>query len=183
MMSNRSPEMTRRAFILATTVLAAGCSIRSGPGGRVRLAAGDPGGMYLAFAEILANRVHTRYPGVAVDVLPTEGSVENLARLRSGDVEWASHWPTSPSGIESPAPRKPHHTRWPGERGLSAGDRARLRCCATAFGPSGNAGLPRRSPIRRCGDQRGAVRGGRPSRRVDMLRYRLRDALARLDGR
>jgi uncharacterized protein len=51
------------------------------------LAAGDPGGLYLAFAEILAKQLHTRYPDITVDVLPTEGTVENLARLRSGDVD------------------------------------------------------------------------------------------------
>ena len=43
--------------------------------------------MYLAFAEILAKQLHTRYPDIPVDVLPTEGTVENLARLRSGDVD------------------------------------------------------------------------------------------------
>jgi TRAP transporter TAXI family solute receptor len=85
--SNRSPELSRRAFILATALLAAGCSIRSEPGGRVRLAAGQRGGMYLAFAEILANQVQTRYPQVAVDVLPTEGTVDNLALLRTGDID------------------------------------------------------------------------------------------------
>ena len=86
MLSNRSGELSRRAFILATAVLAAGC-IRSEPGGHVRLAAGDPGGLYLAFAEILAKRVQARYPNITVEVLPTEGTVENLARLRSADVD------------------------------------------------------------------------------------------------
>ena len=43
--------------------------------------------MYLAFAELLAKQVHTRYPGVAIDALPTEGTVDNLAQLRSGDVD------------------------------------------------------------------------------------------------
>ena len=86
MLSNRSPEISRRAFILATAVLAAGC-IRSEAGGRLRLAAGDPGGLYLAFAEILAKPLQTRCPNIAVDVLPTEGTVENLARLRSADVD------------------------------------------------------------------------------------------------
>jgi TRAP transporter TAXI family solute receptor len=61
--------------------------MRGGPGGRVRLAAGDPGGLYLAFAEILAKQMKARYPDIAVDVLPTEGTVENLARLRSGEVD------------------------------------------------------------------------------------------------
>ena len=46
-------EMSRRAFLFATAVLAAGC-IGSAPGGRVRLAAGERGGLYLAFAELLA---------------------------------------------------------------------------------------------------------------------------------
>jgi uncharacterized protein len=79
--------MSRRAFLLATAAVAAACSIRTEPGGHLRLAAGDPGGLYLAFAEILAKQLHTRYPDITVDVLPTEGTVENLARLRSGDVD------------------------------------------------------------------------------------------------
>jgi uncharacterized protein len=43
--------------------------------------------MYLAFAELLSQQVHTRYSGVDVDALATEGTVDNLARLRSGDVD------------------------------------------------------------------------------------------------
>ncbi|HEY5844566.1 MAG TPA: TAXI family TRAP transporter solute-binding subunit [Mycobacterium sp.] len=78
--------MSRRTFILATAVVTAGC-IRTEPRGHVRLAAGDPGGLYLAFAEVLAQQLRTRYPNVAVDVLPTEGTVENLARLRSAEVD------------------------------------------------------------------------------------------------
>jgi uncharacterized protein len=86
-LTHRSAEMSRRAFLLATAAVAAACSIRTEPGGHLRLAAGDPGGLYLAFAEILAKQLHTRYPSITVDVLPTEGTVENLARLRSGDVD------------------------------------------------------------------------------------------------
>jgi len=82
-----SGELSRRAFIAAATVaLAAGC-IRSDPEGHIRLAAGDPGGMYLAFAQILAKQVQARYPGISVDVMETEGTVENLARLRAGDAD------------------------------------------------------------------------------------------------
>lgn len=95
MLNNRSttpprtptaPGMSRRAFIAAVAVAASGC-LRNGTDGRIRLAAGDPGGLYLAFAEVLAKQVRAHYPDLAVDVLPTEGTVENLARLRSGDAD------------------------------------------------------------------------------------------------
>jgi uncharacterized protein len=87
MTRNRSGEPSRRAFIFgAAAALAAGC-LRTDPGGHLRIAAGDPGGMYLAFVEILAKRLQARYPGITVDVLATEGTVENLAGLRSGDVD------------------------------------------------------------------------------------------------
>jgi TRAP transporter TAXI family solute receptor len=42
--------------------------------------------LYLAFAEILATRLRARYPDLGVDAVPTEGSVDNLARLRSSEV-------------------------------------------------------------------------------------------------
>ena len=79
--------MTRRAFAIgAASLLAAGC-MRNGPTARVRLAAGESGGLYLAFAELLAARMHARYPHLQVDVIATEGSVDNLARLRSGEAD------------------------------------------------------------------------------------------------
>lgn len=85
-MSVRSVQLSRRTFIAATALLAAGC-VRSSPSGRLRLAAGDPGGLYLAFAQILAERIQTRCPKLVVDVVPTEGSVQNLAKLRAGEVD------------------------------------------------------------------------------------------------
>lgn len=85
-MSMRSVQLTRRTFIAATALLTAGC-VRSSPSGRLRLAAGDPGGLYLAFAQILAERVQARCPNLVVDVISTEGSVQNLAKLRAGEVD------------------------------------------------------------------------------------------------
>jgi len=87
-MSAGGPALTRRAFIAAAAALAAAC-MRTAPTGRIRLAAGDPGGLYLAFAELLATQIRNRYPQIVIDVVPTEGSVENLARLRSADVDVA----------------------------------------------------------------------------------------------
>lgn len=75
-------------MIGAAALLAAGCA-RSGPEARVRLAAGERGGLYLAFAQLLAGQLHARYPHIQVEVLPTEGSIENLARIRSGEVDMA----------------------------------------------------------------------------------------------
>lgn len=82
-MSTQVPELSRRGFVLGAALLATGC-VKSQPRGRVRMAAGDPGGLYLAFATVLAERLRARYPDLSVDVLPTEGTVENLALLRSG---------------------------------------------------------------------------------------------------
>jgi TRAP transporter TAXI family solute receptor len=87
MIIDRADGMSRRAFLLATAVLAAGGCMRGNPSGSVRLAAGERGGLYLAFAELLAERIRARYPDIGVEVIPTEGSVDNLARLRAGDVD------------------------------------------------------------------------------------------------
>jgi hypothetical protein len=86
MISDAAAPISRRVFILATAAVTAGC-LHSQPRGQIRLAAGEAGGLYLAFAKILANRITARYPGIGVSVIATEGSVENLSRLRSSDVD------------------------------------------------------------------------------------------------
>jgi uncharacterized protein len=78
--------ISRRVFILGSAVLAAGCT-RAEPQGRIRVAAGEPGGLYLAFAELLAERIRVRFPDIGIEVVPTQGSVDNLVRLRAGDVD------------------------------------------------------------------------------------------------
>jgi uncharacterized protein len=79
--------VSRRAFIAAAAALAVGCADRAPPG-RVRLAAGERGGLYLAFADLLAKQLQSRDRDIGVDVVSTEGSVDNLVRLRSGDVDF-----------------------------------------------------------------------------------------------
>lgn len=88
-MTPRRPlEIRRRAFLGATALLlAAACTVRMEPSGRLRLSAGQQGGLYLAFAELLADRVHARYPSIDVDVVSTEGSVDNIGLLRRGEVD------------------------------------------------------------------------------------------------
>jgi len=86
MTSVAATPIGRRAFILAAAALTAGC-LHSQPRGNIRLAGGEAGGLYLAFSEILANRITARYPSIGVSVIATEGSVENLSLLRSSDVD------------------------------------------------------------------------------------------------
>ena len=78
--------LSRRTFLFATAVLTAGC-VASAPGGRVLVASGERGGLYLAFAELVAKQLKDRYPDMGVEAVPTEGSVDNLARLRSGEAD------------------------------------------------------------------------------------------------
>jgi uncharacterized protein len=87
MIAERPAKMSRRAFVLAAAVLAASGCIHGEPRGSVRLAAGQRGGLYLAFAELLAERIRGRYSDIGAEVVPTEGSVDNLALLRAGDVD------------------------------------------------------------------------------------------------
>jgi TRAP transporter TAXI family solute receptor len=86
MLSAGPVELSRRGFLFATAVLAAGC-MGGGPDGRVRLASGEHGGLYLAFAELVAKQVNASYPEMSVEATSTEGSVDNLARLRSGEAD------------------------------------------------------------------------------------------------
>jgi uncharacterized protein len=182
-LSNRSGELSRRAFILATAVLAAGC-IRSEPGGHVRLAAGDPGGLYLAFAEILAKRIQVRYPNITVEVLPTEGTVENLARLRSADVDMGLSLADvaerdRATGAAGTAPQAvarvyENYLQVIVRDSAAAQQLSDLQGMRASIGPPGSGAAATSEVLFEAAGLHVAV---------DMLRYRLRDGLARLaDG-
>jgi TRAP transporter TAXI family solute receptor len=53
----------------------------------IRIATGDANGAYYAFAQLYRRRLAT--DGITLEVVQTAGSVENLERLRSGDVTLA----------------------------------------------------------------------------------------------
>jgi TRAP transporter TAXI family solute receptor len=85
----------RRSFLRLTgTGLAAatlsGCA-RSGeyggPERRVRIAAGEPGGFYTAFARLLTTEVDTAEPRLHMSVIGSDGSVANVELLRSRQAE------------------------------------------------------------------------------------------------
>jgi len=180
MLSSRSTEISRRAFILATAVLAAGC-IRNEPGGRLRLAAGDPGGLYLAFAEILAERLHARFSNITVDVLATEGTVENVALLRSGDVDLALALAdvAERDRATGPAESAPQAVARVYENYLqvivrdaaAAQQLSDLEGTRVSIGPPGSGAAATSEVLFDAAGLRG---------RLDMMNYRLRDGLAQL---
>ncbi|WP_121256064.1 TAXI family TRAP transporter solute-binding subunit [Nocardioides ferulae] len=69
---------------VAAGLVAAGCAADER---RLRVAAGDPGGIYAAFGGLLAPRLEARVGGLRVEVQQTAGSVDNLGRLRAGEAD------------------------------------------------------------------------------------------------
>ena len=74
--------VSRRALLrgLVATPLVAGCG--GSAADPLALAAGEPGGFYVEFGELLAGALRTS--GTPVSVVGTGGSVQNIERLRDG---------------------------------------------------------------------------------------------------
>ena len=71
--------------LLPASALLGGCG---GPSpGRLRVAAGDEGGIYFAFARLLAARLEERVDGLRVEVQTTGGTVDNYGRLARGEAD------------------------------------------------------------------------------------------------
>ena len=86
MTDRRTVKLSRRAFIVATAVLAAGCFARRA--GRTAAPGRRRTGRVVPRVRGTPRKTDkNRYPDIAVDVIPTEGSVENLALLRSADAD------------------------------------------------------------------------------------------------
>ncbi|MCZ0984999.1 hypothetical protein O1M54_03420 [Streptomyces diastatochromogenes] len=84
--------MSRRglleAAVLGAPALAlAGCSGDGGPGWRLRLATGAPGGPYNAFGKALAAEAARTDPRLHITPLGTAASVDNLRRLGAGSAD------------------------------------------------------------------------------------------------
>ncbi|MVU82493.1 TAXI family TRAP transporter solute-binding subunit [Nocardia sp. ET3-3] len=83
-------DLLRAAGVVAAGLVApaagAGCA-REDEGARVRLAAGEVGGFYHAFALLLARAAAGS--GLRIDVVATAGSLDNLALLGRGAAECA----------------------------------------------------------------------------------------------
>lgn len=180
-MTATSTRISRRAVLFGAAALAVGCT-RTGSGERLRLAAGDPGGLYLAFAEILARQMKTRYPDISVEVLPTEGTVENLSRLRSGDVDMGlaladvaeRDRATGPIGTAPEAVARVYENYLQVVVREDAGvhDVSDLQNRRVSVGPPGSGAAATSQVL----FEAAGLRSG-----VDVLNYRLKDGLAQLE--
>ncbi|QLY28408.1 TAXI family TRAP transporter solute-binding subunit [Nocardia huaxiensis] len=88
--TRRSRSWSRRQFLTRTATLAATAPLLSACGSpgtprTIRLAAGEKGGFYHAFAQQLARTATT----VHIEPLTTTGSLDNLALLARGDADTA----------------------------------------------------------------------------------------------
>ena len=82
--------LTRRSALLGGLGLAlAGCSTSGydGPERAVTIAAGEHGGFYLAFAELLAAQLNRAEPRLHATAVPTEASVANVDLVRRGQAD------------------------------------------------------------------------------------------------
>jgi uncharacterized protein len=80
----------RRTFLaLAATALTASCSTEDyeGPPRTLRIAAGERGGFYKEFAELLARQLAEAEGDLDAEVLESTGSITNLEQLSSGHAD------------------------------------------------------------------------------------------------
>ena len=85
-------NLTRRTALLGGIGLVlGGCAMTgyTGPERAVTIAAGESGGFYLAFAELLAAELNRAEPRLHATAVPTEASVANVNLLRSGQADLA----------------------------------------------------------------------------------------------
>ncbi|GAA5160309.1 TAXI family TRAP transporter solute-binding subunit [Pseudonocardia eucalypti] len=83
--------LTRRALLTAMGTGALGWAAGCGTGGarELTVAAGEPGGFYLEFAQLLAREIPARESSLRVRALATEGSRDNLRLLSEGRADLA----------------------------------------------------------------------------------------------
>ncbi|MGA6167640.1 TAXI family TRAP transporter solute-binding subunit [Amycolatopsis magusensis] len=81
--------MRRRSLLLGGLALLTGCAPSGyrGPERKVTIAAGERGGFYLAFAELLAAEITKAEPDLHGEAVVTEASVANVTQIRAGAVD------------------------------------------------------------------------------------------------
>ena len=82
--------MLRRTFVFGTVGMAWSAHARGAePETRLALATATQGGSFPAFGQALAETVHAVDPGLTLALVPSKGSMENLALLKAGTVDLA----------------------------------------------------------------------------------------------
>lgn len=85
-------SLTRRTALLGGLgFVVGGCALSgySGPERTITIAAGEPGGFYLAFAELLAAELSKAEPRLHAAAVSTEASVANVNLVRTGQTDLA----------------------------------------------------------------------------------------------
>lgn len=79
----------RRVFLLSVAAATASCATGDydGPHRTLRIAAGEPGGFYKEFAELLARELAGEEADLDAEVVATTGSINNVNQVRTGQVE------------------------------------------------------------------------------------------------
>lgn len=105
--------ISRRTFFLGGISALAACSAPryQGPDRDIVIAAGERGGLYLAFAELLAGEIMAAAPGLRARAMSTEGSVANVGLIGSGQAQLGLMLADSAEAAISGAP--PFTTRQP----------------------------------------------------------------------
>jgi len=84
--------LTRRTLCrAAAAAFVAGCGTGTyrGPGQRITIAGGQPDGVYIEVAHLLAEEINRVEPGLHCKAKETRGSVENVELIGSGDADLA----------------------------------------------------------------------------------------------
>jgi uncharacterized protein len=80
--------LCRTAVAVSVSVLTGcGASRYRGPERTITIAGGQPGGLYLEVAQLLADKITAAEPHLRCSTVMTNGSVENVERIGSGDAD------------------------------------------------------------------------------------------------
>lgn len=82
-------RVSRRTALLGLPALLSGCGTAGyrGPERELTIAAGESGGFYLAFAELLAAELSNAEPRLHARAVATEASIDNVHRVRDGTAD------------------------------------------------------------------------------------------------
>jgi TRAP transporter TAXI family solute receptor len=121
----------------------------------ISLATGVQNGVYDLYGKLLKADLRTALPGVEVNLEPTEGSVDNIKRVVSGQADFTIAAADAVANYKGPG-------------------RADLRACARLYDDYMQLVVPRDSPVRSARDLRGLKVGvGQADSGVNLIARRL----------